>query len=108
MTRPVLHNSPESSGKRRVRGGTVDAHENEQPETVTSVETAEIQDSSSKRQTLEDFLKSRKKVETEPVRTISSRMPESLLQRFESLRGDMTRTDFLLSLIVFASDDTSK
>ena len=106
MSRPRLHND-ESTRKSRGRPVAVAATELTESfvDTTpnTSAELASDNDS-----TLESFLMSKKKEEKEPVRMISFRMPESLFRRFENLRGEMSRTDYLLCLVEYADEARRK
>lgn len=101
--RPVLHNDPESSSRKRVRGAVAEPTETVQTQPSTESIHQKSRENSHE-MSLSDFLNSRETEEKEPVRTISFRMPESVFQRFESLRGTRTRTKYLLHLIEFASE----
>jgi hypothetical protein len=101
--RPVFHNDPESSSRKRVRGAVTEPTEPMQSQLPAETMPSKSQEIPRGR-SLSEFLDSCETEEKEPVRTISFRMPESVFQRFELLRGARTRTKYLLHLIEFASE----
>ena len=96
MSRPKLHNQKRSTKGRPGAASAVKAEE------VVEESTPQTTPSSANDASLNSFLQAKRKIEKEPVRTISFRMPESMFQSFESMRGQMNRTEFLLSLIEYA------
>ena len=95
MTRPKLHNregrNRQSTGRPGASCGSNQTFENE-----TQSENSDGINS------LEQFLQAKAKKESEPMRTISFKLPESLFQKFERQRGKMSKTEYVLSLIEFA------
>ena len=95
MTRPKLHNS---EGRNRQSTGRPGASS----ESKQNHEEDNLKENSDTFNSLEQFLQAKAKKESEPMRTISFKLPESLFQKFEKQRGKMSKTEYVLSLIEFA------